>query len=103
MSEDKDADMKALERMYEGLESADTRILDRGLGLEKAFDGWLWKHVALNPDGCLSVKKVIYGSAGDLECSAVTTRRYLLERVFAKDPVYSIISGNVIWNGYRRV
>jgi hypothetical protein len=83
----------------DGLATEDTRILDRSIEKQPAFDRFLWKYVALNPNSCLEVDKVVYGSARELKISSVTTRRYLLERIYDMTPCYGIKNGVVYWIG----
>ena len=96
----KNIEVKEYAESGEELTEADTRILDRSLDKQKLFDAWLWRNVA-QASGSMEVEKVVYGSAGDLKMSAVTTRRYLLERVLKTDPYYTIFNGQVIWRGFQ--
>jgi hypothetical protein len=82
-----------------GLATEDTRILDRSIEKQPAFDRWLWQYVALNPNSCLEVDKVVYASARELKISSVTTRRYLLERIYDMTPSYAIHNHMVYWLG----
>jgi hypothetical protein len=101
MDQDVDIRVKEYADNPEGLATEDTRILDRSIEKQPAFDRWLWKYVALNPNSCLDVDKVVYGAARELKISSVTTRRYLLERVFDLRPCYAIKNRIVFWLGVK--
>lgn len=83
----------------EGLADTDTRILDRSLRKQTKFDRWLWNNIALTDDGSIPLEVAVYQSAGDLKMSSVTTRRYILERVYMADADYGIVGSMLWWKG----
>jgi len=84
----------------EGLADTDTRILDRSLRKQTKFDRWLFNNIALG-SGDMDLDTAVYRSAGDLKMSSVTTRRYILERIYRSDPNYSLHGSSIWWKGKK--